>query len=82
VALACGTPVVAADSGSVAEVVGPGGILVAQRDPLGLATEISKLLQNPSLRRELGALGREYVINEFSLDSMVQATLNAYEYFE
>ena len=81
-ALACGTPVVAADSGSVAEVVGPGGILVAQRDPKGLANEISKLLQNPSLRRELGTSGREYVINEFSLDSMVQATLNAYEYFE
>jgi glycosyltransferase involved in cell wall biosynthesis len=81
-ALACGTPVVAADSGSVAEVMGPGGILVGQRDPQGLANGISKLLRNSSLRRELGTLGREYVVNEFSLDSMVQATLNAYEYFE
>src|SRR5206468_3134089 len=32
-ALACETPVVAADAGSVAEVVGPGGILVPPHDP-------------------------------------------------
>jgi glycosyltransferase involved in cell wall biosynthesis len=80
-ALACGTPVVAADSGSVAEVMGPGGILVAQRDPIGLAREISKLLQNHSLRKELGTLGRDFVIREFSLVSMVKSTLEAYEYF-
>jgi glycosyltransferase involved in cell wall biosynthesis len=75
-ALACGTPVVAADSGSVAEVMGPGGILVAQRDPIGLAREISKLLQNHSLRKELGTLGRDFVIREFSLVSMVKSTLD------
>jgi len=80
-ALACETPVVAADSGSTAEVMGPGGILVAQRDPIALAREISKLLQDESLRKDLGSIGRKYVIDEFSLDSVVKSTLDAYEYF-
>lgn len=80
-ALACGTPVVAFDSGSVAEVMGPGGVLVPQRDPEALSKEISALLQDESLRLELGAAGKEYVIKEFSLASMVKSTLEAYEQF-
>ena len=81
-ALACGTAVVAADSGSVAEVMGPGGILVNPRDPIGLANEISKLLQDQALREELGNLGRDYVLRELNLDSMVSSTLSAYEQLE
>lgn len=78
-ALACGTPVVAADSGSVAEVMGPGGILVNPRDAKSLAEEISILLQDQALREKLGNLGRKFAVREFSLDSMVSAMLNAYE---
>lgn len=81
-ALACGTAVVAADSGSIAEVMGPGGILVNQRDAISLGNEISKLLQDNSLRENLGSLGRDYVLREFSLDAMVSSTLDAYEHFK
>jgi len=78
-ALACETPVVAADAGSVAEVLGPGGILVKPRDPESLADEISKLLNEPSLRKQLGKAGRKYVVDEFSLEGMVNSTLEAYQ---
>src|SRR5204863_670546 len=69
-ALACETPVVAAEAGSVAEVVGPGGILVPPRDPAALADAISGLLQDCELRRELGRRGREHIVREFSIEKM------------
>lgn len=79
--LACETPVVAARAGAVAEVVGPGGILVPPRDPIALARVISNLLTNPSLRRELGEQGREHIVAHFSIQTMLRATLEAYERF-
>ena len=78
-ALACETPVVAADAGSVAEVLGPGGILVKPRDPESLAIEISRLLNDQSLRTQLGMAGRKFVVDEFSLEGMVESTLEAYQ---
>jgi glycosyltransferase involved in cell wall biosynthesis len=80
-ALACETPVVAAEAGSVAEVVGPGGILVPPRDPENLADAISNLLQNPEQRRELGLRGRAHVVRMFSVEAMLRATLAGYEHF-
>jgi len=80
-ALACGTPVVAANTGSVNEVVGPGGILIAPRDSGALAEAISQLLQNPAQRRDLAMQGRDHIIQNFSLQSMLESTLAAYERF-
>jgi glycosyltransferase involved in cell wall biosynthesis len=80
-ALACETPIVAAEAGSVAEVIGPGGVLVAPRDPPALARAISNLIQNPELRRELGRRGREHIMREFSVEAMLRATIAGYERF-
>jgi glycosyltransferase involved in cell wall biosynthesis len=80
-ALACQTPVVAAKAGSVAEVVGPGGILVPPRDPPALAEAISCLLQNPEQRRELGLRGRAHVVRAFSLVAMTRTMLAGYALF-
>ena len=78
-ALACEIPVVAVDAGAVAEVMGPGGILVEPRNPVQLAEVISELLQNPSLRQEMGKRGRAHIQTNFSLQSMVDSTISAYE---
>jgi glycosyltransferase involved in cell wall biosynthesis len=80
-ALACGTPVVAFDAGAVAEVVGPGGILVPPRDVKGLAEAVSYLLQNPDIRNSMAAKGRDHIVREFSVSKMLEATLEAYERF-
>ncbi len=80
--LACETPVVATDVGSVSEVVGPGGILVPPREPVVLANTISQLLQNSSRRRELGIQGREHVKRHFDVQRMVNDTLHAYQRFK
>ena len=80
-ALACGTPVVAAQGGATAEVVGPGGLLVPPRDASALASAISELLQDGDQRLWLGGRGREYIASQFSLKKMVDSTLDAYAKF-
>ena len=80
-ALACETPVVTTNAGTAAEVVGPGGVLVPPRDPIALASAVSDLLKDASLRRELGKRGREYVVSNFSIQTMLHSTLDAYERF-
>jgi glycosyltransferase involved in cell wall biosynthesis len=80
-ALACETPVVAVAAGAVAEVIGPGGLLVPPRDPAALAEAVSELLRDAALRRELGQRGREYIERDFSVRAMREATLDAYDRF-
>ncbi|HLE13999.1 MAG TPA: glycosyltransferase family 4 protein [Anaerolineales bacterium] len=80
-ALACETPVVAADSGAVAEVAGQGGILIPPRDPQAIAEAVSSLLQDPGLRSALGKQGRANIASELSLTRMVKDTIRAYEHF-
>lgn len=78
-ALACETPVVVAETGSVGEVVGPGGFLVPTRDPESLAVAISNLLQNKEKRTDLGKLGRQHIASNFSIEAMVSNTIEAYQ---
>ena len=51
------------------------------RDPIALAAAISFLLKNPSLRRDLGQKGREYIVSNFSIQTMLHSTLDAYKHF-
>lgn len=56
-ALACATPVIAASSGGVLEIVEHGhtALVVPPRDHVGLAASIARLLGDASLRASLGA---------------------------
>ena len=80
-ALACGTPAVGFEAGSVAEVMGPGGTLVAPKDVAALAREISRLRGDAAARRDLAALGRQHVLENFSVERMVADVLSGYAKF-
>ncbi len=56
-AMACGTPVVAANTSSIPEVVGDAGLLVDPREPAALADAILRLLTDEPLQKELSARG-------------------------
>lgn len=58
-AMSLGVPVVASDSGSLPEVVGPGGLLVAPGDAAALAKALLEL-RPPERRGELGAAAAEW----------------------
>lgn len=56
-ALASGVPVIASDTTSLPEVVGPGGILLGPRDVRGFAEALSSVLTDPALSARLAEAG-------------------------
>jgi N-acetyl-alpha-D-glucosaminyl L-malate synthase BshA len=72
-ALACGVPVVAAQVGGLPDVVlqGETGCLRPVGDTAGMAQDVQRLLDDPALRRRMGAAGVERASRLFSLERAV-----------
>lgn len=72
-AMACGVPIVASDVGGNREIVQPPqcGLIVPARDPQALAAAYLELLRNPAQRVQMGTVGRQRVLDHFSLQKMV-----------
>lgn len=79
-AAACGVPLIGGRAGGIPEIVRPGinGELIEPGDVQGLAAAMTELLGSPERRRRYGAAGRELVMAQFSIDSMVQGNLAVY----
>ena len=73
-------PVIACRTGGIPEIVieDKTGLLVPPRNPEALADAIINLLDNPEFRKKMGVEGKKRVIQHFSADSMVSATIAAY----
>jgi glycosyltransferase involved in cell wall biosynthesis len=77
-AMAHGLPVVATDVGGVRSLLGSGaGTIVAPGDAEGLGGALKHLIENPSVRREMGEIGRDLVRRCLSIEAMRDGTLNA-----
>ncbi len=76
-AMACGTPVIAANAASLPELVGDAGLLVAPRDVEGLAEAMLRVLQDAALRAELSRRAVEKA-RQFTWEEVARATLDAY----
>ena len=79
-AAACGRAIVTADVPGCREIVrdGVNGLLVPVRDGAATAAAIRRLIEEPELRRGLGARGREIALAEFSVERFVAETLAVY----
>lgn len=79
-AMACGTPVVAARSGALPEVLDlTGGGLLAERDnPLSIAKTIQILLENTETRALMAKRGRERVVETLSWPKVAAETAAVY----
>jgi len=79
-AMACGTPVIAAATGALPEVLrrGGGGILVPHDQPQALAKGIASLLEQPEARARLGGLGSRGIAQAYSWPSVAAATAEVY----
>jgi glycosyltransferase involved in cell wall biosynthesis len=77
-AMACCTPAVVTSASSGPEEVGHAGLIVPPHDPRALAFGISNLLDDETLRRELGRRGRDYVIQHFTYQRMAELTVQSY----
>ena len=81
-AMACAVPVVATTGGALPEVVGVSGetgLLVAPNDPEALVAAIGRLLDDAALRAELGARGRQRVIERFTWQVTARGTAACYD---
>lgn len=79
-AMACGTPVVAADNSSIPEAVGDAGILVPTNDPAALAEALSCLTSESAVRNRMIAAGLRQVC-KFTWGKSAQQLLGIYQAF-
>lgn len=80
-AMACGLPVVTSRIGGIPDYValpGEEAVLVEPRDVRGLVAATWPLVVDAGRREELGAAARRRVVAEFSLERMVERTLDVY----
>lgn len=77
-AMACGTPVISSNRGSLSEVVGDAGILFDPTDSRVLGEIILTVINNESLRKELIEKGFKQ-IKKFSWSSTAENILNSCE---
>lgn len=73
-AMACGLPIVAADAAGISDILEggelSGGIIVDRNDPDALARGVLRLLDDESLRHELGTRARQRVELRFAPDAI------------
>ena len=77
-AMACGAPVIAANSSSLPEVVGGAGLLVDPLRPAEIAAAIQRLVESSYLRSQLAAAGPRRAA-EFTWERCARETLSALE---
>ena len=77
--MGCGVPLIASNSGEIPYVVGDAGILIPEGSAGDLAAAIDRVLENPGLRRTLGARGRERAHAQFSWPVVARQHLDFFE---
>lgn len=77
-AMACGTPVVAADASCTPEVVGDAALLIAPDDVAGFSAAIQRILTDADLARDLSTRGRERAAH-FTWERTATATYAVYQ---
>ncbi|MCA9116553.1 MAG: glycosyltransferase [Planctomycetaceae bacterium] len=80
-AMAAGIPVVASEIPANQELIenGVNGYLVSVGDSVGFSQFTDRLLNDAGLSRRVGAAARQRMREEFSIEKMVQAHVEAYE---
>jgi len=79
-AMACKTPVIGTNLGSIPEVIADGrdGLLCLPRDPDDLAEKMLFLIGNPTERQRMGKNGHEKVLDTFTWDAIANRYLSIY----
>jgi glycosyltransferase involved in cell wall biosynthesis len=73
-AMACGIPVVSTATAGIPEAVihGDNGLLAEARDVAGIAAHLTTLLEDPQLRRRLGARGRARIVEHWAAEAVAR----------
>ncbi|OPY15551.1 MAG: N,N'-diacetylbacillosaminyl-diphospho-undecaprenol alpha-1,3-N-acetylgalactosaminyltransferase [Syntrophus sp. PtaB.Bin001] len=79
-AASCSRPIVTTDTPGCREVVRheENGLLVPVRSTIALTNALQLLIENPELRKKMGAKGREIAVSKFAVEKIVAETLAVY----
>jgi glycosyltransferase involved in cell wall biosynthesis len=77
-AMACEVPVVGSSSGEIPEVIGDAGLVVPEGNVDALAGALQRLYEDEELRKRLGMLGRQRVLQHFTHTRIARLTHEAY----
>jgi len=80
-AASCGLPIVTTDTNGCREIVrnGENGYLVPVKSTIELADALQRLINDPELRKRMGARGRAIAVSEFAVGKVVAETMALYE---
>lgn len=78
---AIGRPVVTTDSVGCRDTVidGKNGFIIPIKDAVALSEALRKLIDNPSMRLEMGRNAREFAVARFDVNEVVKVHLDVYE---
>ena len=74
--LACGTPLVGSDDGSILEVIEPekSGLVYEKEKPAQLSAHLERLLDDPALRERLALAGLHTIATRYTIDRILELT--------
>lgn len=77
-AQACGVPVIGSTCGAIPSVIGKGGWVVPERDPLALASLLAEISANDGLLRSASDAARDNIESRFTNDAVAAALGQAF----
>ncbi|HVO44061.1 MAG TPA: glycosyltransferase [Aggregatilineales bacterium] len=77
-AMACGVPVIGADSAAIPGVTGDAGLLFPEGDISALRDRLRQVMESPDLRADLAARGRVRVLENFTHERIARQTVAVY----
>jgi glycosyltransferase involved in cell wall biosynthesis len=78
-AMMAGVACIGSSSGAIPEVVGPGGLIVAENNVAELAAALERMLASADLRRTLGMAARAYAMERYSDTAVARSYLAAFQ---
>jgi glycosyltransferase involved in cell wall biosynthesis len=77
--MACGVPVVGSTCGEIPNVIGEAGLIFPEGDVAALRSQLQRLHDDTTLRRDLAQRGRQRVLDHFTQAQIAQKTYEVYQ---
>lgn len=78
-AMACKVPLVGSDSGEIPHVIGNSGLVFPEGDAQALSSCLVQLMEQPELAKNLGQLGYERAMSQYTNHALAQQQLDFYK---
>ncbi|MBU2593440.1 MAG: glycosyltransferase family 4 protein [Candidatus Edwardsbacteria bacterium] len=78
-AMMVGVPCIGSSSGAIPEVMGPGGLVFKEKDVAALTTAMERMIEEGSLRKELGLKARAFALENYTNDVIAGKYLTAFK---